>query len=295
MSEQGGQLVVGLGEVLWDLFPSGARFGGAPANFAYHAKQLGANALTVSAVGTDELGERAIEKLCGFGMPTKYVQRNSKPTGQVHVEVDDKGHASYRFEEDCAWDHLVWKEELKELAANVAAVCFGTLCQRNLESGNTIQEFLAHVPDDRLKIYDINIRPPFFSDSVIVKSLELANVFKLNDDELPIVANAVGLSGDPVAQLQDLCEKFDLKLITLTRGSSGALLVGGGEVVEQEGVETTVKDTVGAGDSFTAAVVLGLLDGKPKKEIAKSACELAAFVCTQEGATPEYDGSRFRR
>jgi fructokinase len=295
MSRPGTQLmIVGLGEVLWDLFPDEAKFGGAPANFAYHAGQLGAKAVTVSAVGRDELGEKALEKLRSVGMSTEFVQINQYPTGRVHVTLDDRGHASYRFEDNCAWDHLEWRDELKELAASLHGVCFGTLCQRSFESGRTIQEFLAHVPSDRIKVYDINIRPPFYSNEVILRSLELANVFKLNDDELPIVAEIVGVQGAPVDQMKELCHRFKLRLIALTRGQSGAMLVSPDEVVEQAGVEVKIKDTVGAGDSFTAALVMGLLDGKPLPEIARSACELAAFVCTQSGATPEYDASRFR-
>lgn len=281
--------IVGIGEILWDLFPDGAKFGGAPANFACSVAGLGqeqVDVLVASGVGNDDLGRRALEFLQERSADTSCVATRNEPTGQVVVELDNQGRASYRFAEDTAWDNLEWTNDLEQLAATTDAVCFGTLGQRSEPSRTTIQQFVAATPSTAIRVVDVNLRPPYVTDAVILESLEIANVLKLNDDELPIVAGLCGISGTDSEVMQQLSHRFDLKLAALTRGSHGAKLVRGDEISDSSGVETDVIDTVGAGDAFTAAMVLGLLNDRPLDEVNQTAGHVAAFVCSQSGATP---------
>ncbi len=282
-----GETVVGLGEILWDVFPDGPRFGGAPANFACHAAQLDANAWMVSAVGRDDLGTKALEALEEKHVETSHVRQSEFPTGTVNVKLDEAGKASYEFAKNTAWDHLEWSADLETLAGQTAAVCFGTLGQRSEISRQAIRQFVAATPASAFRIFDINLRPPFYSDEIILESLKLANVLKLNDDELPILAKLSGLSGSDIEIMQALCKRFPLRLIALTRGTQGAVLCRAEEVSEFPGIPTTVADTVGAGDSFTAALAMGLLNEDDLSTINERACKIAAFVCSQPGATPQ--------
>ena len=282
--------VVGLGEILWDLFPDGAKFGGAPANFACSAAGLGREGIEVviaSAVGTDDLGEKAIAALVQHQVHVDAVQRNHRPTGQVHVKLNAQGHASYEFEPDAAWDRLEWNSDLEQLANRTDAVCFGTLGQRSETSLATIRHFVSATPASALRILDINIRRPYICEDVIVDSLKRANILKLNDEELPELARLFQLTGSPVAMLKQLAEMFRFQLVALTRGAHGSILIRGEEVDENAGVKTEVVDTVGAGDAFTATLALGLLQGRDLNWINRRACEVAAFVCSQSGATPK--------
>ncbi len=280
-------VIVGLGEILWDVFPDGPRFGGAPANFACHVAALGGNSQIVSAVGRDKLGEKALAELGNRQVGTSGVHRHEdRPTGIVTVSLDADGHASYEFAADTAWDALPWSAELAQLAERTSAVCFGTLGQRNQRSRETIRRFVSATPSAALRIFDVNLRPPFVSDSVILESLALTNVLKLNDEELPTVAALCDLSGSDVEVMQELADRFALRAVALTRGPRGAVLVRDGRLSEHPGVAAEVVDTVGAGDAFTAALALGLLDGSDLEAINRSACQLAAFVCSQSGATP---------
>lgn len=279
--------VVGLGEILWDVFPEGPRFGGAPANFACHAAQLGAAAFMVSAIGGDELGTKALKALEDKNVNAAQVARSAHPTGVVNVMLDSAGKASYEFAADTAWDHLEWSEELQILAEQAAAVCFGSLGQRSDISRKTIQRFAAAVPAETgLRVFDINLRPPFYSEEILLASLVLANILKLNDDELPVLAKLCGLKGSETEQMQELSRRYDLKLVALTRGEKGAVLVRGEDISEHPGVPTTIADTVGAGDAFTASLVMGLLNQDPLNAINERACRIASFVCSQPGATP---------
>lgn len=279
-------VIVGLGEVLWDVFPDGPRFGGAPANYACHAAGLGADSHMVSAVGRDELGEKALQALADRRVNTKSIQQSEHPTGAVYIKLDSDGKASYEFLENTAWDHIHWSTDLERLASQTNAVCFGTLGQRSDESKQTIRRFVDATPASCLRIFDINLRPPFYDDSTILGSLEIANILKLNDDELPIVAALVGIHGTDCEIMHLLAKRFDLQLVALTRGPRGALLVRGAEVSDHPGISAAVVDTVGAGDAFTASLTLGLLSGHELDAINARATRVAAYVCSQSGATP---------
>lgn len=285
------EVLVGLGEVLWDVFPEGARFGGAPANFACSAAKLAGVQVevhVVSAVGDDDLGVRARESLESQGVLVGHLSTLAQRTGQVDVTLDDDGHASYVFASDTAWDNLEWSTGLEEMSRRTSAVCFGTLGQRGELSRATIRRFVEHTPPSALRIFDINLRPPFFDDEVILASLALANVLKLNDDELPVVARLTGVSGSEAELLRQIADHWQLSAVALTRGATGAVLLRGSELNDSPGTETVVRDTVGAGDAFTATLALGLLRQMPLSEINRAACRVAAFVCSQPGATPPF-------
>lgn len=284
-------IVAGLGEVLWDVFPNGARFGGAPANFAGSMAGLGRDsvrAYMVSGVGTDELGQQAIAEFVKRKVGISFVDVVPQQTGQVLVSIDEAGNASYEFAADTAWDCLLWSAEREQLAKSCDVVCFGTLGQRSQVSRDTIQHFVEATPRSCLRVFDVNLRAPFFTDEVILESLAIANVLKLNEDELPVLAELFSLRGGSQQQLQQLSEKFDLQVAALTRGANGSLLVRGNEVSDLPGQEVDVVDTVGAGDAFTAAMVLGLLRGMDLGAIHAQAAQVSAFVCSQNGATPAF-------
>jgi fructokinase len=291
--------IVGLGEVLWDVFPDGPRFGGAPANFACSVAELASDSARVfmaSAVGSDELGRRAIESLQEHGVQTRCVAAVDRPTGQVLVQLDALGCASYVFAADTAWDNFAWSHELEQLAARADAVCFGTLGQRSEISRETIRRFVRATPATCLRVLDINLRPPFWNDQIVLQSLPLANVLKLNDAELPILACMLHMHGTEDQLLLQLLNRYSFHLVALTRGAAGAVLLrNSGERSDLPGQSTVVVDTVGAGDSFTATLIIGLLRGLPLETINAWAGRVAAFVCSQSGATPHFpdyfDGS----
>ncbi len=280
---------VALGEILWDVFPSGRVFGGAPANFACSTAEIARTVTEVgmiSAVGQDELGNEALNALQERGVVTQFVQRVSQPTGRVDVELLADKSASYKFAKDCAWDNLAWDDSLQEHLDQTHAICFGTLAQRSTKSRATIQKCIESTNQDTLIVFDINLRPPFHTDTIIMSSLEQCNVLKLNEEELPIVAKLAGIHGTTHQQLTQLAHQFGLKAIALTLGPRGAVLFRDGELSECAGIDTNVVDTVGAGDAFTGQFVLGLLLDWELERINRRAIEVAAYVCSQKGATP---------
>jgi fructokinase len=283
--------IVGVGEILWDVFPDRACFGGAPANFACSAAELAgdmADVFMIGAVGRDELGAKSIESLASHGVRTAAVEINDHPTGRVIVQLDQSGQPTYTFENDTAWDNLAWTAAVREVAARASLLCFGTLGQRSTVSRRTIRQIVAATQPDCVRVLDINLRPPFWTDEVILESLPLANVLKLNDAELPVLARLLALSGSQIEQLRQLQNRYKLRLVALTRGESGSVLLDEhGNPDEQPGRSVIVADTVGAGDAFTAALAVGLLQQRPLNEVHRRAADIAAFVCSQPGATPK--------
>jgi fructokinase len=281
--------IVGIGEILWDLLPSGRQMGGAPANFAYHARALGADARVVSRVGDDDLGREIIQRLETLEVPTYcvFVDR-VKPTGTVTVRLADDGQPQFTIHEDVAWDNIQADSAALLATAGADAICFGSLAQRCEPSRSNIRAMINGAPKGALRVFDINLRRPFYSSELIEQSLAMANVLKLNDTELPVVAGFLHLTGSPEEQVAQLAKRFELRLVAYTRGARGSLLFGGGRSSDHAGLsqQITVKDTVGAGDAFTAAVTLGLLAGWDLDKINRLANEVAAYVCTCSGATP---------
>ena len=280
--------VVAIGEVLWDLLPDGPVMGGAPANFAIHAHALGSDARLVTCVGNDELGRTIVEKLGAIGFPTDLVAIHpTATTGTVSVELGTAGQPHYTIHENVAWDFITATASSLDAAAGADVVCFGSLAQRSAASREAIHALVAASPETALRICDINMREPFFSREVGADSLALANVLKLNDAELPVLAGMFGLRGDESQQMRELAQRFALRAVALTRGDKGSALLVGDQFAQHPGTPAEVRDTIGAGDSFTAAFALGLLREWPLDIINERANAVAAFVCSQPGATPE--------
>jgi fructokinase len=281
--------VVGIGEILWDLLPSGKQLGGAPANFAYHAHALGAEVRVVSRVGNDPLGLEILARLAALGLPVDGVGVDaSAPTGTVSVEVQSDGQPRFTIHENVAWDRIDVDAVSLDFAAHADALCFGSLAQRSATSRAAIRQVLSKTPATALRVFDINLRQHFYSRELIESSLALANALKLNETELPVLAEMFSLAGDARAQLATLAQRFELRAIAFTRGAHGSLLLAEGTWSEHAGLPAKVVDAVGAGDAFTAAWALGLLARQPLDEINRRANQLAAYVCTQPGATPVY-------
>jgi fructokinase len=281
-------LIVGLGELLWDLLPGGKQLGGAPANFAYHAAALGNRGVVASRVGADALGREARDRLRQSGLETAFVQEDpSHPTGTVLVELDPQGQPRYTIIENVAWDFLEWTPAWQELAAQAQAVCFGSLAQRAHQARATIRQFLLASRPEAVRIFDVNLRQSFYSAELLRQSLQLASIAKLNQDELPNVAQLLQLpGGDAVTAARGLIETFGLQLVCVTRGAYGSVLVTAAEVDEHPGFPVTVVDTVGAGDAFTAGLVHAYLRQESLANIAALANRLGGWVATQAGAMP---------
>lgn len=283
--------IVGLGEVLWDLLPAGTQLGGAPANFAYHAHALGAQAHVITRAGNDDYGREIMRRFYAMGLPDAGVQIDeTAPTGTAKVVLSGNGLAHFIIQQNVAWDCIAATGEALAIAGAAHAICFGSLAQRCEPSRHAIQQLVAAVPADALRVFDINLRQQFYSRGVIEKSLHLATALKLNDDELPTVAAMLSLTGPPEKQIELLSQTFGLRLIALTRGANGSLLYqkdkNDARWSDCPSRPVKVVDTVGAGDSFTAALVLGLLSKMDLDEINNIANEVARYVCSQSGATP---------
>ena len=311
--------VVGIGELLWDMLPSGKQLGGAPANFAYHVSRLGLDGLVVSAVGDDPLGDEALASLRERGLGC-LVARTGRPTGTVLVSLDAAGVPQYEIKTGVAWDNIPFTAELAEVAASARAVCFGSLAQRSPVSRETIYRFLDTVPAECLKVFDINLRQHFYSREVLTESLRRADILKINDEELLTLATLFGLrlssdhsvptvpdptppapasiplspvqpkvpsAFDPLVELGEKVRKeYSLQMVVLTCGAVGSYVFSREGVSYLDTPKVGVVDTVGAGDSFTAAFVAGLLQGRSVAEAHRSAVDVAAFVCTRPGAMP---------
>lgn len=301
VSDNDKPVLVGLGEILWDMLETetrekgrwkplshGKQLGGAPANFAYHAQALGSKGVVASSIGDDELGREILSRLKELGLETGYIEIDKKhPTGTVSVKLDKAGKPDYTIHENVAWDFIPSSEKLLKLAGSSDAVCFGSLCQRCEVSRNTIRNFLQNAGTGCLRVFDINLRQSYYNREVIEKSLQYADVLKLNDEELPILAGLLNLTASQTDLLSQLTSKYKLRMIALTRGSSGSLLYADGKSSDHKGFPTEVADTVGAGDAFAAAVALGILNNKELDEINDFANRLAGFVCSRPGATPK--------
>ncbi len=283
------EIVVGIGEALWDVLPDGKQIGGAPANFAYHVSQFGWNGCVASAVGGDPLGKEILDnfrakRLGGLVSTVPY------PTGTVQVELDAEGVPRYHIREGVAWDNIPYTKELEALAQRTKAVCFGSLAQRSVVSRETINRFLDAMPDGEgsYKVFDINLRQNFYTKEVICRSLQKCNILKINDEELVTVSRMFGYPG---IDLQDKCwillAKYGLKMLILTCGVNGSYVFAPGRMSFLETPKVQVADTVGAGDSFTAAFVSALLRGLPLEDAHRLAVDTSAYVCTQNGAMPQ--------
>lgn len=282
------KVIVGMGEALWDVLPEGKKIGGAPANFAYHVSQFGFDSQVVSAVGDDRLGNEILEIFAEKKL-NSLIEKVPYPTGTVQVELDAEGVPMYDIKEGVAWDNIPFTPALEKLARRTHAVCFGSLAQRSVVSREAINRFLDAMPDGegQCKIFDINLRQGFYTKEILCNSMKKCNILKINDEELVTISRMFGYPG---IDLQDKCwillAKYNLKMLILTCGINGSYVFTPGEISFVKTPEVEVADTVGAGDSFTAAFVAAILKGKPVAEAHRLAVEVSAFVCTQNGAMP---------
>lgn len=280
------EYIVGLGEILFDCLPEGKKLGGAPANFAYHASQFGLNGIAVSAIGPDELGKEVLDQLGEKNLQTR-LETVDYPTGTVQVTLSGEGIPQYDICEGVAYDNIPWTPEIEAIAKETKAVCFGTLAQRNEVSRSTIQKFLEAMPEDSVKIYDINLRQHFYNQTLIEDNLRHCNILKINDEELEVLGEMFGYPDlTPENKCWILLSKYNLDALILTCGTDGSYAFTPGQISFQPTPKVTVADTVGAGDSFTSAFCSAMLKGKSVAEAHKLAVEVSAFVCTQNGAMP---------
>lgn len=299
MTDKARFTVVGLGELTWDLLPEGRRLGGAPTNFAYVASLLGDRGAVASRVGADALGREAVERLARAGLSADYVQVDREhPTGTVGVRIGAGGEAHYTVNQNSAWDHLEWTARWEELARRADAVCFGTLGQREPRARASVLRFLEAMRPTAVRVFDVNLRHSFFGAELLRDSLSRCDVLKLSAEELPRLCELLGAgaAGDEPAAARRLLEAHDLRLVALTRGARGSLLVGrGGERVEHAGFRVRVADTIGAGDAFAAALTHKLLRGASLAEASDAANRTGAWLTTQTGATPEVSPAELPR
>lgn len=277
--------IAGIGEIVWDMLPTGKRLGGAPLNFAYFARQLGAEACIVSAVGNDSLGAQAAAEAAAAGIDLSLLQRNDLPTGRVAIRLDASGSPHYDIVEHVAWDRIECRAETREALRRMDAVCWGTLARRFEFSRRQIGLMLEALPASCLKVFDVNIRQHYYDTDTIESSLRCADILKFSEEEMPLLTSALGLKGSPQTMIAQLTARYDLKYVVFTCGARHS------EIYDPQGlrshIETprvAVTDTIGAGDSFTAVFVASLLQGRSVAESHARAVDISAFVCTQSGA-----------
>ena len=292
--------IVGLGEILFDCLPEGKKLGGAPANFAYHVSQFGLNGIAVSAIGKDDNGKE-IKDILSQNPSLKYhLEEVDFPTGTVQVTLSGNGIPQYDICLGVAYDNIPWTPAIEEIAKNTRAVCFGSLAQRTIITRQTVKQFLETMPKlGTLKVFDINLRQQWYSKEVIEESLNNCNVLKLNDDEISLVSDILDLDKVPAPtddeplqltdfedQCRDIMRIYDLQMLILTCGTNGSYVFHEEGVSYQPTPKVKVADTVGAGDSFTGSFVACVLNGKAIEDAHKTAVQVSAFVCSQNGAMP---------
>jgi fructokinase len=284
---------IGVGEILWDVLPGGKRLGGAPGNFVYHTKALGASATVISAIGNDKNGREIIKELRKKDISAKITYLNDKPTGTVDISINSQGEPDYIINEKVAWDFIPFDEDILQIIREADIICFGTLAQRNITSRETIQRIVKSSRPESLVVYDINLRQHYYSKEIIENSLQLCNVLKLNEDELPVLSNILEIEGKTeLEKINKLINKFSLKLVAYTKGGEGSYLLTPSEKSYLDTPGVKIRDTIGAGDAFTAAMIVSYAKGFPLKKVHEKAVEVAAFVCTRDGAMPQYNNTK---
>ena len=310
--------ILAFGEILWDMLPSGRKLGGAPVNFLYHAHQLGASVQALTKVGDDPLGREILARLHDLAVPTDFLQiSESAPTGVVQVTLDSSGSPSYEIVEGVAWDDISIDDDVSQRACDFltenetpSAFYFGSLALRAEQNRVGVERILADLPRNVVRVCDLNLRAPFYTPEVVEFTLASADVFKLNDEEALTILELLGEAEEDRATLRNALDdvksgaglasaqealgywakrwraKFNLRSIILTCGGHGAYLFDSEGVSHAAAPKVDVRDTVGAGDSFAAVCVVGLLQNRRRDEIVQAAVRRAAFVCGQEGATP---------
>lgn len=293
MEESQPFFVIGLGEVHWDLLPDGRQLGGAPANVVYHAQALGARGVIASSVGQDPAGRDLLDAMSDAGLSVGVVHLDTaRPTAEVRVVLDSHGAPAYEVPKLAAWDNLPFRTECVKLARKADAICFGTLASRNPHSRGCIRQFLESAMPSCLRVFDVNLRQNFYARDILQDLLEHAEVLKLNEDELPIVSSLLNISGSTKERMEVLMGKFALSAVAVTRGARGSVLMTPDHLEVHHGSRVdAVVNTLGASDAFTAALIIGLLHGRPLPEISERANQLASHVCTLREAMPPHPTS----
>lgn len=281
-------VVVGIGELLWDLLPTGKTAGGAPINFVYHASRLGAEGYAVSAIGDDDNGKEIIGELDKYDIQ-HLIEKVPYPTGTVQVAIDEDGIPQYKITERVAWDHMSPTSDAVDLAESADAICFGVLAQRSQQSRETIQAILSFAPDTAYRLFDINLRQHYYNKVLIEESLYLANVLKMNDDEMARLKELFNLTGSDEEAANWFMTNYNLRMVVLTAGAAYSTVYTPDEVSTLPTPRVKVADTVGAGDAFSAALIMALLKGESLEEAHRQAVKIAAFVCSNKGAWPAYE------
>jgi fructokinase len=275
---------------LWYLLPTGKLVGGAPSNFAYHTQQQGASSCIVSAVGNDSNGNEIKEALLKKNLTTDYIQTVDYPTGTVDVNLNSSGEPSYSINENVAWDYISLPKNIDKQIKHTAILCFGSLAQRNAYTRNSIKKIIQKVNDDCLIVFDINIRQSYYNKEIIQESLAFCNVLKLNVDELAILRSLLNLKGlDDKVVIEKIMKQYNLKLVALTYGSKGSVLMTPNNVSQLKTPKINVLDTIGAGDSFTATMAMEFVKDKSLDKVHQRAIEVSSFVCQSNGAMPDYN------
>lgn len=287
MTVENKPIIVGIGELLWDILPQGKRAGGAPINFVYHAAQLGAKGYAVSAVGDDMIGQEILAEL-DKNRIMHFIQSIPFPTGTVSVQLNN-GIPSYQIVEDVAWDHIPLSQEALDIVRCADAICFGTLALRHQDSRQTITALLHEASEKAFKFFDINLRSSYFSAALIDELLQTANVFKINDDEMIVVRELFNLSGSDEDICLELLQKYQLRYLIFTAGEKYSIIYHKDKCSYLATPKVKVADTIGAGDAFSGAFIESLLTGKTMRDAHKEAVATAAYVCTQSGAWPKYN------
>jgi fructokinase len=278
--------IVCFGEVLWDLLPTGKVAGGAPMNVAFHLNELGAKSTMISRIGNDELGNEIAAFLVEKGINTDFVQIDTQAkTGIVAVKLSESGQPSYEIVENVAWDNIEAHTNAKQAVQQAAAFVFGSLAARNQTSKNTLLDL---IDDAKLTVFDVNLRKPFFSKSLLHELIQKANIVKMNDEELEIISDFQGIDGNEKEKIKQLKKTYNLDLLVVTKGEKGAMVLYDSIFYENEGVKVTVQDTIGSGDAFLAAFIHHYLYKKPIGECLDMACKMGAYVATKRGGTPKH-------
>ncbi len=287
MNQRKQHVIAGIGELLWDVLPEAEVIGGAPVNFAYHVTALGARGIPITTIGRDARGEKALVELQQRGVDVAAISmKNEYPTGFVSVVLEKDGQASYVFPDQLAWDHLLINDYAAQLQTSLDAICFGTLGQRSEHSRRVIGDYLDSLRPETVKVFDINLRQNFYSRQIIEDSLERADILKLSEEELPVLGQLLALQ-EPIEQwLELIIKRYNLAMVIFSRGDKGSLLRTADTLSDHPGIVTEISDTIGAGDSFTAAAIIGYLRGLPLDAINAQANRVAAYVCSQQGAMP---------
>ena len=286
--------IVGLGEVLWDMLPAGKQLGGAPTNFAYISTILGNRGVVASRVGDDELGRKAAKRLTRLGVNTSYLQQDAEhPTGTVGVQLDPSGQPRFTIHENVAWDFLNWTQSWTKLANDAHAVCFGTLAQRSPQSHGTIEKFLRATRG--IRVFDVNLRQHFYSAEILQTAISLATIIKMNHDELPVIVKLLRFTRRKSETSAKRLLDFGPKLVCITRGSRGSLLLTKTAIHEHPGFSVRVRDTIGAGDAFTAGLVHEYQRGSSLEKMNDIANRIASWVASRAGGTPIVKGGELRR